>query len=152
MSTTTRIKLRLPPTDNELSEGEEELTSDDADADSDYSIAKPQPTRPSGTLKVNRQRQSTDSEDEDYGRQRKVASVDSGDSWKRGAARRVVTYDETVGNEDLLESASESEPMTGQYDINLANVQARPTRLTWSYRTLATKTIFRMLRTCPRPT
>lgn len=78
-------------------------------------MAKPKPVATSTKRRI-----ESESEDEGYrakSHKRKKNSVDSGDSWRRGAAKQVVTYDETQGNEDLLESESEAEPTTeGEFD------------------------------------
>lgn len=51
----------------------------------------------------------------------KAGSLESGGSWRRGATKKVVTYDETQGNEDLMESASEHEAPVVEGESMLCN-------------------------------
>lgn len=90
---------------------------DDYEVQPSSKVIKQKPLSTTPTVFPQR-RPKADSEEDDYAvksHKRKVLSkatpesVDSGGSWRRGAAKKVVTYDETRYNDEFLESASETD-------------------------------------------
>ncbi|KAI9634188.1 putative Chromodomain helicase [Dioszegia hungarica] len=130
------------------SEGEEEQSEaddiedyDEDDEDDDYGDVKkraprpPKPPKAVATQAFPTRRPKSESDDEEYAvksHRRKVfvkaGSLESGGSWRRGATKKVVTYDETQGNEDLMESASEHEAPVVEGDTDEIDLVLSHTR------------------------